>query len=298
MTDLVIIPLLPFSPGTPMGSFFGKSRTRDWTRHWENTLPFAEAGVASWKDWSSRNGIRLEVSRRLPTAAECRCTESQIEILATFPPTIQRWLLPLAAWRRCGDEARIAMVDADTLISPQAPSIFEQAQADVILTPDRPEWNAWRVSSLATYAPMFPDIEFDKDLFFNAGVMVLGSPILPRTFLDFVLDHAAEYMARMTQGPERAGTDQIPLNFIFQKLARDNKLTASLLDSRWNARVDLALEAKNPDRAAWTAMVKQVILGNHISHFVSAKELMPAAWQSIEQEYIHEPHPGRHPGRS
>ena len=176
------------------------------------------------------------------------------------------------------------MVDADTLISPQAPSIFEQAQADVILTPDRPEWNAWKVSSLATYAPMFPDVEFNKDLFFNAGVMVLNSPILPRAFLNFVLDHAAEYMARMTQGPDRTGTDQTPLNFIFQRLARDGKLTASFLDSRWNARVDLRLEAKNPDRAAWPALIKQVILDNHISHFVSSKDLMPSAWQSIERE--------------
>jgi hypothetical protein len=240
--------------------------------------------VASWKNWISSNNAVLEVSRQLPTARECGCTESQLEILAAFPPTIQRWLLPLASWKRHGNEARIAMVDADTLISPQAPSIFEQAQANVILTPDRPEWNEWKVFSLATYAPMFPDIEFDKNLFFNAGVMVLNSPMLPRAFLDFVLDHAAEYMDRMTRGPDRTGTDQTPLNFVFQQLARDSKLTASFLDPRWNARVDLALEARNPDRSAWPALVSQVVLDNHISHFVSSKELMPSAWQSIKRE--------------
>ena len=286
MTNLVIIPLLPFDSTTPINKVFEKIRTKTWTQHWKNALPFVEASIASWKNWTSRNNVILEISEKLPTAAECDYTESQIELLTTFPPTIQRWLLPLAARKKYGNETRIAMIDADTLISPQAPSIFEQAQTDVILTPDL-QWNEKKTLSIEIYASMFPDIEFNKNLFFNAGVMVLNNSILPRAFLDFVLKYATEYTIRMTS-QRHIGTDQTLLNFIFQQLASDNKLTASFLDSKWNAHVCSSLKAKNPEKTVWPTLIPQVVLDNHISHFMRVKELMPIAWQSIERNLLEE----------
>ena len=225
-----IIHLISFFSDSKLsiGKFFGKIRTRDWTKHWENTLPFTKASIASWKKWTSLNNVKFEVAEKLPSPDECGYSQEQIELLARFPPTVLRWLLPLAASRKHGDKLQIALIDADTLILPQAPSIFEQNQIqqslnkivpDVILTRDRPDWNKWRNNSYEAFTPLFPDVQFNRDLYFNAGVMILNNTVLPAAFLDFVLKHPTELMEKMTG---TTGTDQTPLNFILQRLLRDN----------------------------------------------------------------------------
>ena len=294
MSDIIIIPLLPFKSREEIARSFGKSRAKEWEEQWDRKLNFAEAGISSWKNWAIRNNILLEVAESLPAPEECGYSGEQIELLRTLPPPVQRWLLPLAAARKHGDGTRIAMVDADTIISPRAPSIFEQNKSDVILTQtifeqckpdmiltrDRPEWNKWKANSLAAFAPMFPDIKFDKSLYFNAGVMVLNSLALPRTFLDFTLTRFTEFMSRIDG---RVGTDQTPLNFILQRLMRDEGLSVSFLDPKWNARMDLMLTSVTPDRARWKKLARDIVLGNHISHFIKTKGLMPSVWRSLAQ---------------
>ena len=293
MTRLVIIPLLPFTPKLPLSRFFTETRTRDWTKHWENTLPFAEAGIASWKKWTSLNNVELEVVEKLPSPDECEYSEEQIELLMTFPPDVSRWLLPLAANRKYGDKLQIALIDVDTLILPNAPSIFEQDEktidsihsgADVLLIRDRPDgkWTKSRNKSCEIFAPLFPGVQFNRDLYFNAGVVVLNSPVvrfLPATFLNFVLQHPAELMEKMTGGN---GTDQTPLNFILQQLLKDNQITVSFLDSKWNARVNVILGTKNSDKSTWPILAREVVLNNYISHFTLTKDLMPDVWHSLE----------------
>ena len=269
MINIVIIPLLPFAPELPIGKFFGKIRTRDWTKHWENTLSFVKAGIASWRKWTSLNNVELEIAEKLPSPNECGYSQEQIELLTHFPPTVLRWLLPLAASRKYGNKIQIALIDADTLIHPQAPSIFEQKQTDIVLTRDRPDWNKWRNNSYEAFAPLFPSVQFSRDLYFNAGVMVLNNPVLPTTFLDFVLKYPTELMEKMTG---TTGTDQTPLNFILQQLLKDNKLTVSFLGSKWNARMDVLLEAENSDKSTWSTLACKAVRNNHISHFIRTKD--------------------------
>jgi hypothetical protein len=281
MTNLVTMPLLPVSTLNPLSRFFGTHRTASWNRHITGESTFTEAGIASWIEWSSKNGIQFEIAKRMPDPEDCGCSKSQIENLQQFPPTVQRWLLPLAAFHKYGRDSGVAMVDADTIVSPGAPSIFcDRHESDLNLTRDR-EWNDWKTTSCKAFAPLFPDVDFDQSLYFNAGVMVLNSPVLASEFIKFTLARSSEFLSVMDG---TVGTDQTPLNFLFQRLKKSGTLSASFLGPKWNARVDLALAAREPNQDKWKSLARSVVSENFISHFIMTKELMPSVWETIKKE--------------
>lgn len=281
MPDIIIIALLPTTSRDPLSRFIGSHRAASWKRNDSGESPFAEAGISSWIEWSSRNGTRLEIAREMPSPTECGCSRSQIETLQQFPPTIQRWLLPIAAFRRYGHGCNVALVDADTIVSPGAPSIFaDRHEADVGLIVDH-ERNEWRSTSCEAFAPLFPDVDLDQSLYFNDGVTVLHNPVLAEEFIKFTLTQASKFLDVMDGS---VGTDQTPLNFLFQRLRKSGRLTASFLDPRWNTRMDLALAAREPDRDKWGSLARSVVSENFISHFIMTKELMPSVWETIKKE--------------
>jgi hypothetical protein len=280
MTNLVIIPLLPHTSSLPMDKFFDKKRALDWTGHWEKTFDFADAGISSWERWCSRNNAELEVANSIPNPGECGLSQEQLKILMEHPPTTQRWLLPIEARLRHGNDTRIAMVDADTMIMPSSPSIFEQGEDDVLLTPAGSRWGRWHENSHATFKGLFPDINFDKKLYFGCGVIVLRNDLLPSSFLNLMTSQSSEFLEITNH---KTGTDQTPINFTFQRLLRDEKMTFSFLDSRWNATVYEILDSKTHDQSAWTPLIPEIMAKNHILHFLRTRHLMSSAHQMIEQ---------------
>ena len=287
MINTVTIPLLPASQANSLSRFFSPYRTAVWDGHVNGESSFARAGISSWIEWTSRNKVRFEIAEEMPAPEDCRLSRSQIEKLRQFPPTVQRWLLPMAAFRKYGPDSSMALVDADTIITPGAPSPFAgQHKTSVNLTKHGPlpayGWNEWMAASCRAFAPLFPDVDLDPSLYFNAGVMVLNSPILARKFIEFTLARSSEFLAVMDG---TVGTDQTPLNFLLQRLVKSGKLSASFLDPRWNARVDLILADREPDRGRWSpSLIKSVVAENFISHFITAKELMPTAWEAMREE--------------
>jgi hypothetical protein len=236
-------------------------------------MPFVEASICSWVEWSSINGIRLEVVREIPNPKDCGCSRADIEKLLLFPPTIQRWLLPIVAFQKYGHDTSVALIDADTIVSPGAPSIFtEQHTASVNLTRNR-AWNRWRADSCKAFSPLFPDVDFDKSMYFNTGVIVLNSPVLASRFIEFALTKSSEFLNVMNG---KVGTDQTPINYLVQRLQRAGELSTSFLDPRWNVVVNKTIID--------SAMVKSMLTSNFISHFISTKELMPAVWKIVEDE--------------
>ena len=280
MADIIIIPLLPYTSTLPIRKFFGPSRTKDWTDYWEHGSGFAAAGISSWEKWASKNEAQVEVVRSMPTPEECGYSGEQLEKLLNLAPPMQRWVFPSVFHKRHGRGTHIAMIDADTIISPETPSIFEQSQSDVVLTGDGYDWNPWKENSSRTFAPLFPDVEFAKELYCNTGVMVLNNNVLPGAFIEFVLSRFYDILDIMNG---KIGTDEMMLNFIIQCLVKDKKLTTSYLGRRWNARMDLELKTRSPDPSKWEKLAPVVVSENYISHFVRTKNLMPSAWQSLEQ---------------
>jgi hypothetical protein len=185
---------------------------------------------------------------------------------------------------RHGPGTSIAMIDADTLINPRSPSIFKQQASDLILTKDRREWTNWKSNSCATFAPLFPDVDLDKTLYFNAGVMVHRTPLLATSFIDFVLENHDELLGRLNG---MVGTDQTPLNFMLQGLRKAESLSISWLDARWNARVDIALKEATRDQSRWPELAPRVVAGNYISHFIQTKHLMASTERFLSEGFDH-----------
>ena len=287
MSDVIIIPLLPFESSGLVPKFYVQQFYNDWTKYWKCETDFAKVGIASWQEWTSKNNVMLEIATELPSPIECGYTKKQIEKLKKFPPTISRWLLPLTARRKYGPNSHIAMIDADTLISLDAPSIFKQIHTNVLLTRDRLGWNRWKQDSLSVFGSMFPGFNFDKDIYFNAGVVVLENDKLPTAFLDFSLQHAKEFLS-LIDGT--VGTDQTVLNFVLQALVNDSELTIAFLDSKWNARMDFLLEAEISKHKIWdsqhsiASIGSEIVQQNYISHFAVAKFLMPMIWQFLKEK--------------
>ena len=264
MTDIVVIPMLPNTSKQVFWSEYLKRNHLD-------DFGFADAGIATWKRWCSRNNVLLMIARELPLPEKCGWPAGQIATLLDFPPTIQRWLLPPFLMDQYGPGTSIAMIDADTIINPRSPSIFKQQSSDLLLTKDRKEWTDWKNNSCSAFAPLFPDVELDKSLYFNAGVMVHRTPLLAISFINFVLENHDELLGKLNG---KVGTDQTPLNFMLQRLQKTKNLSISWLDSRWNARVDIALKEATRDQAQWPELAPRVVAGNCISHFIQTKHLM------------------------
>ncbi len=281
MSNIITIALLPVTSQDPLSRFIGSHRAASWKRNDTGESPFADAGISSWIEWSSKNGTRLEVMRELPSPRECGYSKSQIDDLQQFPPTVQRFLFPIAAFRKYGHDCNVAMVDADTIVSPDAPSIFDEPhKADVGLIIDH-EWNEWKSASCKAFAPLFPDVALDRSLYFNDGVTVLHNPILAEEFINFTLTRSSEFLSVMDG---EVGTDQTPLNFLFQRLKKYGKLSACFLDPRYNVRMDHALATREPDQSRWSTLARTVVAENFISHFIMTKELMPAVWGTMRRE--------------
>jgi hypothetical protein len=246
------------------------------------SFDFADVGIASWKRWCSQNNVRLEIASKLPLPEECCRSASQIEILLAFPPTIQRWLLPPFFLRQHGPGTSVAMIDADTLINPTSPSIFKQQSSDLILTRCQ-EWTAWNSRSCSAFTPLFPDMNLDPALYFNAGVMVHRTPLLATSFIDFVLDNHDKLLKLLSILDEPIGTDQTPLNFLLQRLKKNTNLSISWLDSRWNAQMDILLNKVTHDQSKWADLAPRVATENFISHFIGTKPLMASTERFLRQ---------------
>lgn len=286
MTNLVIIPLLPPTSSLPVNKFFDKKRALDWEGHWGKTFDFAAAGISAWENWCSKHDVELEVAESMPNDNECGLTQAQLKTLMEHPPTTQRWLLPIAARLKHGTDTQIAMVDADTLIMPASPSIFEQGKTDVLLTPAGSRWGRWHENSHTAFKGLFPDVNFDKKLYFGCGVIVLRNDRLPSAFLNLMTSRSSEFL-KITNG--KTGTDQTPINFVFQRLLRDEKLTFSFLDSRWNATIYEILDNQTHDQSLWPSLIPEIMANeivskNHILHFLRTRHLMSSAYQTINQQ--------------
>lgn len=262
-----------------MRKFFGPSRTHDWTDYWSNNSSFVKTCISSWKKWASQNNALVEVLEHLPSPSECGFSKDQLDIFLNLAPPLQRWVLPSYIYQQHGNDTRIATIDADTLISPKTPSIFQQSQTDVVLTGNGYEWTSWKNKACEAFAPLFPQIKFDKNLYFNAGVMILNNNILPNAFSNFVLNHSNDILSIING---KVGVDEVLVNFMVQQLIKDHKLTFSYLGKKWNARMDLELKEVNSTSDNQITAAQKIASENYISHFIRTKDLMPAAWQSLE----------------
>jgi hypothetical protein len=203
-SKIVAIPLMP-------GKMARDGRNR-------SDLSYAKYALATWTWWCERNGAQLVLLDR-PLGGEA---------FASFPPTVQRWLAPRQLLQEL-PRARLAMVDADTMVRWDTPDFFGAAGDPIFAVRDvSPDWTH---RTIKAHQPLFPGVRLPWWEYFNAG-LVVSSLRHSGTFealASLYLERWPEI--RAVQEPRNLGTDQTPLNF----MVRSRGEAVRLLDPPFNA---------------------------------------------------------------
>jgi hypothetical protein len=220
LSTLADAPLLP-SPDTMsaqriviMGAIPGRVARGGRTR---TDLSYVAISQKSWAWWCSRNAIEfLVLDRPVPGP------------LSTTPPPIQRWQAARDLLQSLPSSARVAVVDADTMVRWDAPDFLAMAGNDLAAV--NAGTKQWIQTSLDAYSIFFPGISLDWRSCFNSGVMVLNH--LHVELLDRLLHFYLTQRSDLEQLQRKldVGIDQTLLNYF----ARITEKPIRLLPSQFN----------------------------------------------------------------
>lgn len=190
---------------------------------------YAKYSIDSWEKYCTKYGIDLLVK-----------TDGDTNF--TYPI----WNKELI-YRYGKEYDKIGIVDSDTIVSPNAPNIFDLFDVDQFCgVNDLCDLN-WLFDSIDKRQHLFPDINIDINQYINAGVLFFGNKYLSifEELYWFYLENSMEIDSLKTGGKE-----QTLLNFIIQK----NKVPVTLLNPEWNL---LSIHKKNMFTYNWQLNIDQ-----------------------------------------
>jgi hypothetical protein len=168
-------------------------------------LSYAKYARATWEWWCHRQGADFVVIEAPPGNVA----------YAKMPPTMQRWALLDRLIEERGEDAQVALVDADTMIRWDAPDIFEQAHGfSAVADASAP---IWILRSTQAFQHLFPGTSLVWWEYFNSGMIVLGAKQrrFIRAFLEYSVKNWTQLDKVMMSG--NFGTEQTPLNFMVRR---------------------------------------------------------------------------------
>lgn len=189
------------------------------------TLDYAKYSIDSWEKYTLKHGIDFQV------------IHESIDKRLKKPIWMKEYIYQYGK-----KYDKIGVVDCDTIISPNAPNIFDQIDPEKFYgVNDLCDLN-WLFSSIQSRQKWFPNVEMDIFKYLNAGVLFFGNRYLEifKELLFFYFDHKEE-IDNWSQG---GGIEQTLLNFHLQK----NKVDIELLDPAWNL---LSIHRKNMFIGNW-----------------------------------------------
>jgi len=194
---------------------------------------YSKYSISSWTYYCNKNGIDLLVL----TNDNLEQFKREHNISTKFPPIwFKEYIYKFAA-----GYDKIGIVDSDTIISPDAPNIFDLfTEEDFCGVQDLCDLN-WLLSSIKGRQHFFPDTKLDLMQYFNAGVLFFGSKHLKvfEDLLSLYLNNQADI-----DSIKGGGKEQTLLNFIVQR----NGVKVRLLDASWNL---LSIHRKNMFTHNW-----------------------------------------------
>lgn len=173
--------------------------------------------LESWQLWCSKHNVEIFV---LDTPL---CDKNFMK------PTWQRWHVLEILDSNGIEYDQVALVDADTLIHPDAPNFFELTDHELCGVQDD-LMVEWVYNSIEGYRDMFTDVDLNWTKYFNCGFVVINEKhrALCKEITDFYYKNSDELRKRQHQTLKK-GSDQTPVNYMANRFG-----TVKFLDKRWN----------------------------------------------------------------
>jgi hypothetical protein len=168
-------------------------------------LSYAKYSRATWEWWCKRHDADFVVIEAAPSDPA----------YARMMPTIQRWAVLDRMLEERGEDAQVALVDADTMIRWDTPDIFELTRGFSAVADSG--FPGWVLNSTKAFRHLYPGTPLPWWEYFNSGFIVLSAAQRPfvRAFLDHLVKMWPELEAVITAGD--FGTEQTPLNFMVKR---------------------------------------------------------------------------------
>lgn len=171
-----------------------------------------EYSIKSWKYWCEKNDVELFL------------LEEPVVDMKDMHIIWQRYFLFDMLDHNEIDYNQILMVDADTIIHPDAPNFFKETEDKYCLIHDDGSYD-WILRGMEHYKKyVFNDEWFDFWKYGNSGFQIVNKKHRP--FFDKMREFYFEHkdIIQQIQSNYGIGTDQTPLNFMLHRHNIDTKL--------------------------------------------------------------------------
>lgn len=232
---------------------------------------WAQYSINTWKWWCIKNNAQLEI------------LETNYGHLEDMAYTYQRWCTVPDLLKKYGANAKLAFVDADTMVKWDTPNFFNECPEDSLTVTTREDFLQWCDCSINRYQPLFPNIILTTKNYYNAGFVVFSKSQLNfvKEFKEFVENNKKRLLKIQLSG--NVGTDQTPFNFILRKTG--NKVYELPVTYNW-------LKAFNGVKAAeeiYQDSAYDFINKAYVWHFTMSYEfrdlIMLETWKRIAKNY-------------
>jgi len=188
----------------------GKGNYRSERYSSSRRLPY-EYSKKSWKQWCKNNNAELFVLEDLLLPME----EMKI--------CWQRYYLFDILEANNIDYDQILMVDADTIVHPKCPNIFELTDNKFCAAEFDASWD-WTIRSIENYSHfVFDNYMMPIHKYFDCGFMVVNKK--HQDFFNKVIEFYHQNKQQLMEVEKlHGGTDQTPINILIHKLGVDLKL--------------------------------------------------------------------------
>jgi len=188
-------------------------------------IDYADLCLESWKKWADRHDVDIMM------------LQDPIQNVKDMKPTWQRWHIfdiLQNMYPAFVPYVKIALVDLDTLVHPNAPNFFNDILTeDVIGVVQDDIMVEWVQNSIDGYQDLFPAESLKWTEYFNCGFVVL--PVKPalinlaKAIVGFYYSNQEELRTRQHE-TVRKGSDQTPVNYLTVQAG----IKKVFLDKRWN----------------------------------------------------------------
>lgn len=171
----------------------------------------------SWKHWCNKHDVEIFV------------LDTPLYSKDLMKPTWQRWHVLEILEANNVNYDQVALVDADTLIHPDAPNFFDLTNHEFAAVQDD-LMVEWVHNSIEGYKDFFPDVNIDWTTYFNCGFVVINEnhKALCKRITDFYYANLEELRNRQ-HNTLKKGSDQTPVNYMANEFGKVN-----FLNKKWN----------------------------------------------------------------